>query len=706
MIPGPAVWPVVLQILFVIDGRITTNDGSNCFGLKLVLDTLRDTSFAPWVRFKVDVVRRDSPGKDDAHPDYRLCAIGDNGYTAPGDSVPFEHFGFTFTEPKFKIDDYDQIWFFGDYPMNSTELITDPSFSPMADAELRVLAEWMDRGGGVFAVGDHFNLGASMCSRIPRVRTMRKWTEGQGVPSQFGDDRNETLQLVPASSDDAREGDATPQTIEPVFRARATSILARPLVPHPLLCAPGGAIINKFPDHMHEGEVINDDEVVLDSPLGIPNYHRLEYPFDVPVVAQAEVADAVAVIVEPPRPRARPHVVAYGRTTNTIGWPQVPPGTANPGVAFAGARLPTRTFGLISAYDGDRAGIGRVVVESTWHHWFSFNLHGLRDWNPVVYENMQAYYRNVALWLATPAQRQSMLIAAAWGPVVSDPMAFPPESSKRLWAVGERVVNIISRTASPCTISEFVASFFDGRAEEIFAVPDDLDASEPCRTCLPADLAERAIVGGIASALIQPATDYYKARGSPRRLLDPEAIASHAAAGAKRGQRALLEAVQPARAASKETVGRLKDAFRLSLPASMPIDLVPLRVTAERLQLPDLTDPALAGNGATITIRLTISGSVVASDVFERAEIPSPTNKGVFIDLNRVIYDGFVQSGETLTLEVIAGQAERLPATAQQLRFSDTVADEPATWIGSHTPSQAQLWRLWYRIEDTRSSGK
>ena len=302
-----------------------------------------------------------------------------------------------------------------------------------------------------------------------------------------------------------------------------------------------------------------------------------------------------------------------------------------------------------------------------WHHWFSFNLHGLRDWNPVVYENMQAYYRNVALWLATPAQRQSMLIAAAWGPVVSDPMAFPPESSKRLWAVGERVVNIISGTASPCTISEFVASFFDGRAEEIFAVPDDLDASEPCRACLPADLAERAIVGGIASALIQPATDYYKARGSPRRLLDPEAIASHAAAGAKRGQRALLEAVQPARAASKETVGRLKDAFRLSLPASMPIDLVPLRVTAERLQLPDLTDPALAGNGATITIRLTISGSVVASDVFERAEIPSPTNEGVFIDLNRVIYDGFVQSGETLTLEVIAGQAERLPATAQQL---------------------------------------
>ena len=190
-------------------------------------------------------------------------------------------------------------------------------------------------------------------------------------------------------------------------------------------------------------------------------------------------------------------------------------------------------------------------------------------------------------------------------------------------------------------------------------MPHDLDPSEPCPTCVPADLAERAIVGGIASALIQPATEYYKAQRSPRRLLDPEAIASHAAAGAKRGQRALIEAVQPARATVKETVGALKDAFRLSFSASMPIDLVPLRVTAERLaRLPDLTDPALADNGATITIRLTISGSVVASEVFERVEIPSPTNRGVFIKFNRVIYNGLVQSGETLAVEVIAGQVD------------------------------------------------
>ena len=88
----------------------------------------------------------------------------------------------------------------------------------------------------------------------------------------------------------------------------------------------------------------------------------------------------------------------------------------------------TKRFGLVGAYDGDSVGIGRVVVDSTWHHWFSYNLHGFQAANPAMYELMQAYYRNVGLWLATPAQRQSMVVAASWGIVVSDPMAFPAAS--------------------------------------------------------------------------------------------------------------------------------------------------------------------------------------------------------------------------------------------------------------------------------------
>jgi hypothetical protein len=45
---GPWAWATRVRILFVIDGRITIGRGSDEFGLGLVLDTLRDPSFAWW----------------------------------------------------------------------------------------------------------------------------------------------------------------------------------------------------------------------------------------------------------------------------------------------------------------------------------------------------------------------------------------------------------------------------------------------------------------------------------------------------------------------------------------------------------------------------------------------------------------------------------------------------------------------------------
>ena len=46
-----------------------------------------------------------------------------------------------------------------------------------------------------------------------------------------------------------------------------------------MLAAPYGRVINTFPDHMHEGDTVNDNEVELDKPLDIPGYERPEYPF-------------------------------------------------------------------------------------------------------------------------------------------------------------------------------------------------------------------------------------------------------------------------------------------------------------------------------------------------------------------------------------------------------------------------------------------
>ena len=43
-----------------------------------------------------------------------------------------------------------------------------------------------------------------------------------------------------------------------------------------------------------------------------------------------------------------------------------------------------------------------VSWSTQWHHWMSENLVGFEADNPGMMTLMAAYYRNVALWLATP----------------------------------------------------------------------------------------------------------------------------------------------------------------------------------------------------------------------------------------------------------------------------------------------------------------
>jgi hypothetical protein len=485
-------WATQVRILIVKDGRITASSDSMDFGLGPVLDTLSDGSFAWWVRFFVAVVDRDD--------------------------------GFRFTQSGFNFDDVDQVWFFGDWPgldANAStvtdDIIGHPQYSPLDDDELRLLAEWMDRGGGVFAAGDHTLLGASMCSRIPRVRTMRKWTHAQGVPSFNDADRHETLQHGPGSIL-AWEGDRYPQRISPVYRSHFAHPLVFEAAPHPLLCGQNG-ILDRFPDHMHEGVVVEDDDVELDEPLGIPGYAGVEYP------PFPEVFDPTTA-VEPGlvRPRPRPHVIAHGWTTNT---------DANP-----------RRFGLIGVYDGDPVKIGRVVVESTWHHWFSYNLAGFRSQAPADYRAMQHYYRNVALWLSTPEQRASMLFAATWGVLVgSQPGAFDQVMS--IWEIGERVVDVIGRTAPQCILSELVAAF--DSVDRFASTEAHGETAERRRNrhrphlALSAAVVNQAIVGGIAKELLGLAHHHIVERARGRHsVLNPDQIRRHGLAGLAAGRRELI----------------------------------------------------------------------------------------------------------------------------------------------------------------------
>jgi hypothetical protein len=701
--PGTGLWPTRIRILFVIDGWINLTSKEGNFGLGFVLDTLL-APFSWWTSFEVHVAKRD-------------------GHLTAGDlgSHHLTYTDFKFTNAGFNLDSYDQVWFFGHNPFDALDVITDADIAggrPLDDVELKLLAEWMERGGGVFATGDHSILGASMCSRIPRVRTMRKWKHTQGVPSKFGSSRHQTLQPT-AEDAEHQEEDILLQPLELVYSTVPGPLpFLRSQVPHPLLCSPLG-VIDRFPDHMHEGEVIADDRVQLDLPLDIPGYDRPEYPFVVPVVLGSGAADNVDL-----RPRPRPQIVAYGQTTNNFFEPPVVSGA----IARLGLPLFSKRFGVVGVYDGDRVGLGRVVVDSTWHHWFSLNLFGLVSAamqgtvstariSPSIgdvsttqasaaaaaaYEKMQAYYRNVGMWLATPAQRATMLISGVWGVLVgSAPMAFSVETGP--WEVGERIVAAFGKTVSPCMLGQFVGPFLDQQVLELLSVHDEIPRSEPSWTGLPEHLLNRAMIGGIGSSLLGLALgDRNKRARGERPRLDREAIRQRAVDGVSRGYGLLRKSVQEA-ATSLTAVHDTLVSSAKSRPTdvSIPIDVRRLKVIAETLQLPDPTDPEVIGRHFTFTIRIRLDDSVVAYQILEDTELPSFESRGSVIDLSREVGEVDVQTGESLTIEVIAGSWMSEDASTDVLRFKDILRGDASTWVGKHVPARSQLWRLWYRIEES-----
>jgi hypothetical protein len=431
---------------------------------------------------------------------------------------------------------------------------------------------------------------------------------------------------------------------------------------------------------MHEGSVFDDDEVVTSDPLDIAGYAGDEYPIVQPVVLAAlgpggGLGGGVALN------QPRPQVIAYGRTTNT--------------------NEPSERFPLVGVYDGDPAGVGRVVVDSTWHHWFSMNVVPLRDHNRAVYRRMQSYHRNVALWLATPAQRASMLIAATWGAMVaSEPMDF--DFRMNVWQLGERALDAIGRTAPQCTVAEWVSAMEGVSGSMAMAASNDWTSPTPLGPPVPAGALEQAIVGGIALGLRDLAFGYQKARaqgGRPR--LQPDAIREQALTGAREGSRALAEALASRGARMAELGATLSKTFE---PPSIeaiwiPIETVAIRVIPERLQLPDPGDPVLAEGSLRYAVALRVNGKALAEQVFGRVDEAGPGGVRSLADPDRDLPPITVQTGEQLTIECMALMLADGGRARRSLRFTDTLAGHPSEWIGPHPPSPRQPWLLWYRVE-------
>jgi hypothetical protein len=279
------------------------------------------------------------------------------------------------------LSDYDEIWIFGDRQANfdSNDIKTAEPYNELDEYERAVLLEWM-KTGGVLATGDHarfadpiasnvcmedhrefIGLGAALGKHVPRAHQLREW---KGAPTNCTDGLHDNQNTIdgpdPQKLDfdgDTLQLDGTPQTLlsqSTKHKLFSWVNSAGQVVP-----------ITVFPDHMHEGKVLAPTAQELDDdwPNGSPG----------------------------------PDVVARGNDKRP----------------FAQGR----EYSLVVAFDGDPVNVGRIVADSSFHHYLNINLRKIdgRDnrGNPLpgtALGQIAQYYCNLALWLAPKSIREAIKV--------------------------------------------------------------------------------------------------------------------------------------------------------------------------------------------------------------------------------------------------------------------------------------------------------
>ncbi len=502
-----------IKILVVVDGGISLTEAPSGFGVGRVVRLLRESHIG-CTHFAVDLARREG-------------AVSTNNSPAPNQP---RYTGFRFDQQEAGqpiINKYHEVWCFGFNPDNNNgpdSNITQPGALPASDAELKVLTQWMnERKGGLLAMGDHDYLGASMCHRIPRIRSMRRWTNAQGVPPQFTFSRHDTNRpatpgqfsgtLIPFSNQE----DSTPQPIDWVpWVTQQVSIFKVIERPHPILCHPTHGPINVMPDHPHEGWCFEIGDINLSAPLGIPTLAGDEYP---------------TVGGNQPEPM----VIARGTTT------------PNPPYNLEKGPSPKKTFAMISVYDGHPANVGRVATDSTWHHWFDENIQAIEAAGGVNWDKISRYYLNVATWLAPPGVHDWCIIFEVIRTHFTY-LGFQEYSRKAsIFDLGKVLHTHLTRYLGPCWVTHWVFDkiqlvdddFWAWLKERLFwrkGIP--VPGGDPCLSCPPFELIEIAVLGGLVQASF-PVADEIKAQADkdPERALkmEPERIVKQQLEGVKTG---------------------------------------------------------------------------------------------------------------------------------------------------------------------------
>jgi len=406
--------PVTVNVLIVADGRLrfvkNAARENGDFSLSLLTEALSER-LGPIARFSITTAFR--------QPQRHIRSEEEDSI---GEGADFKDFHFT----DGLRTAFDEVWFFGDQ-----EETLNPSGTPiipttqLLNDEPRIVSEFMDTGGGVFATGDHLSLGASMSRLLPRVGSMRQWN---GIRPGTGRDRNDTTS---GRLDPSEETDEVPQTIRPRFYGREGSRV----YPHPLLSGYRGTI-NVLPDHTHEGDCREDQS----------EPELREYNGQQPLI----VADSDS------------HSEA-GTPFRAIG-------------GYDGHRVDRGRIVVDSSFrhfiDSNLRGLSATPAAGP------PNTIPRADRGACAYEDIKTYYRNIATWLAPSAAQAEMFKRALWetrwrsrlyallapDTGLIDPGQVDPERDSNLvLSVGSATRDVLERLTSPAfTLLWSIERFKDG----------------------------------------------------------------------------------------------------------------------------------------------------------------------------------------------------------------------------------------------------
>ena len=419
----PLLWPCDVKILVVTDGALDFGLGNG--GLRTFVEALKNNQ-PSFSRFKITV------GHIEARSGQQIM----DGEDAVVRSI--SQFKFDDTD-HFTPEMYDVVFLFG-----HANLYSRPGYpnDRLGDDEIAAIEAHMARGAGVFATGDHGAIGKAMCASLPRVGSMRLWEPTSGDPnvdevSMGGARRNDTNRPGANGTFEGNDqSDDVPQVIRPRMY-RAWSGIWRYEFPHPVLCGKNG-VIDVLPDHPHEGECVVPSSPSTD-----------EYP-------------------EKSGVRPLPEIIA---------WADVLDGNDTGGFK---APAEGHAFGVICAYDGHPAELGRVVTDATWHHFVNMNLIGVGGppGQPTesgflfsasgqeALDKIFEYYVNLAIWLCPEETINCIRVRQLWlvafhQRVLEATVNYPSIGLEKanvgwLWAVGKHARDALGKETSACQSRELI----------------------------------------------------------------------------------------------------------------------------------------------------------------------------------------------------------------------------------------------------------